>query len=145
MVKYLGPKAKKIRSLGYIEGFYKKHKQYSNKTPGEHGILLRRKKIRSYISEDFKMELQNVQRLKLCFGINSKKLKNLVFDSIKNQESISSLLKKRLDFRIFLLGLCKSIREARQKINHKKVSVNGFIINKPGYICYNEDQINLFI
>ncbi len=143
MVKYLGPKAKKIRSLGYIEGFYKKNKQYANKTPGEHGILLKRKKSRSYISEDFKVELQKIQRIKLCFGIQSKQLKSLNKRCLKMQESIPFLLKKRLDFIIFSLGLCKSIRESRQKINHKKVSVNGFIVSKPGYSCSREDKISL--
>jgi small subunit ribosomal protein S4 len=145
MVKYLGPKARKIRYLGYIEGFYKKNKQYTNKTPGEHGIILKRKKNRSYISEDFKVELQKIQRIKMCFGIQSKKLKSLNKRSLKLQESISFLLKKRLDFIIFFLGLSKSIREARQKINHKKVSVNGFIISKPGYLCSSEDKIDLIV
>lgn len=43
-------------------------------------------------------------------------------------------LNRRLQTIVFKKELTKSVKEARQKIVHKKVLVNGKVINKPSYI-----------
>lgn len=141
MVKFLGPKYKKIRTLGFIRGIFSNQKKFKNKTPGEHGTIRTQKGLRSYISEDYKEMIFAHQRIKYMHGINSNQFKKALKVSKKFNSSIFQYLKSRLDFKVFNLGFCKSIREARFLVNHNKVLVNGFKVSKPGYISSNLDHI----
>ncbi len=47
---------------------------------------------------------------------------------------IQNYLKRRLQTIVFKKELSQSVREARQLITHKKVLVNGRVIDKPSYI-----------
>ena len=54
-------------------------------------------------------------------------------------------LARRLQTIVFKKGLSNTIKEARQKIVHRKISVDGKVINKPSYIVpvELEDKITI--
>jgi len=64
----------------------------------------------------------------------------LKVSSIENILSLNSrdYLERRLQTIIFKKGLVSSIKGARQKITHKKVLVDGKIVNIPSYIVFKE-------
>ena len=59
--------------------------------------------------------------------------------------NIKSYLERRLQTVVFKRRLANTIKEARQKIVHKKVLIDGKVINKPSYIVpiKLEDKITL--
>jgi small subunit ribosomal protein S4 len=57
--------------------------------------------------------------------------------------SFAYFLESRLDVVLYRSNLFPSIYSARQYINHKKVFVNGSIVNKPGYRLKVEDIVSV--
>ena len=53
------------------------------------------------------------------------------------------LLESRLDINLVRLKLVKTIFQAKQLINHKKVKVNHKIINKPNFLLKKGDIIHI--
>jgi len=47
---------------------------------------------------------------------------------------IEEILDRRLQTKVFTLGLAKSIHDARVMIGHKHIAVNGAIVDKPGFL-----------
>ena len=52
-------------------------------------------------------------------------------------------LESRLDINILRLRLARTIFQAKQLINHKKIKVNNKIISKPNFILNKGDIINI--
>jgi small subunit ribosomal protein S4 len=75
-------------------------------------------------------------------------LGNLVKEGFKVKDSLDILalteediLSRRLQTIVFKLGLAHTPKEARQLITHKKVSVNGKVVNIPSYpVKVNEEN-----
>lgn len=66
-------------------------------------------------------------------------------DIVRNLERVLDLevthfLERRLQQRVFDLGLCNSVHHARNLIYQRRVSVKGQIVNKPGYIVKDDDD-----
>jgi len=57
--------------------------------------------------------------------------------------SFAYFLESRLDVVLYRANFFSSIFSARQYINHKKVYVNGLVVNKPGYQVKIDDLINV--
>nr|YP_009478264.1 ribosomal protein s4 [Prototheca stagnorum]BBD20171.1 ribosomal protein s4 [Prototheca stagnorum] len=55
--------------------------------------------------------------------------------------ALDKLLNSRLDVVLFYLGISPTMKAARQLINHRHISINGKTINKPSYICKENDRI----
>ncbi len=84
-------------------------------------------------------------KLRRFYGnIRKKKFKrnfnNLIFTPQIATRSFAYFLESRLDIILFRSNFFQSIFAARQYINHKKVFVNGVLVNKPGY-CLRIDDI----
>ena len=58
-------------------------------------------------------------------------------------KSFAYFLESRLDVVLYRSNFFKSIFCAKQVINHKKVYVNGVLVNKPGYRLKMDDVISL--
>ena len=134
MAKYLGPKGKIARRLGFaLAGSPKTQKilmRRPNK-PGEHGggrpgklteygkLLLEKQKMRwSYglLEKQFRLYYQRARRIKGNAGHN-----------------LLALLETRLDTMIFRLQLAPSIWSARQLVLHGHFLVNGRKVNIASY------------
>jgi len=57
--------------------------------------------------------------------------------------SFAYFLEGRLDVILYRANFFKSIFEARQYINHKKIYVNGLLVTKPGFLIFINDIITV--
>ena len=53
------------------------------------------------------------------------------------------LLETRLDTLCFTLGFAKTIRQARQLVNHGHITINGKVLNIPSFQCRLNDVISV--
>merc|ERR1711928_57475 len=56
---------------------------------------------------------------------------------------VSCFLERRLQHRVFELGLASSVHHARKLINHRRIMVDGRIVNKPGFIVDGEAEAKI--
>lgn len=124
-------KEKKERSLG-TKLFLKGERCSSPKCvmvrrphrPGVHGHKPRP------LSE-YGRQLQEKQKARLIYGLTNRQMESLFKKFSK--EKISLTLEMRLDRVVFLLGLAKSPRIARQLISHGHILVNNKKVRVPSY------------
>lgn len=94
--------------------------------PGAHGE--KRKKAPS----EYGVQLAEKQKLQIIYGLSGKQITNL-FKNQSEKNTILRNLEKRLDRTVFLLGLAKSPRIARQLISHGHILVNQKKVTIPSY------------
>ncbi len=115
-------KEKKERSLG-VKLFLKADRCNSPKCvtvrrpnrPGQHGTRRSNK-------TEYGTQLQEKQKIQIYFGLNNRQMQQLFKLS---PEVIKARLMERLDQVVFLIGLARSPRIARQLIGHGHIMVNG--------------------
>ncbi|MAF79479.1 30S ribosomal protein S4 [bacterium] len=84
--------------------------------PGAHGA-------KHHSVSEYGTQLQEKQKLQIIYGLTNKQTSNL-FKHKKTKEAIVAKLEKRLDRTVFLLGIAKSPRIARQLVSHGHILVN---------------------
>ena len=96
----------------------------------------------------FQKRLFEKQQLKNFYGcIHEYQIKNILKNLLKKQNKINVfqkfmiLLDSRLDINLVRLKLVKTIFQAKQLINHKKIKINNKIISKPNFILKKGDII----
>ena len=104
--------------------------------PGIHGPRLRRK-----VSE-YGTGLNEKQKLRYMYGLTEKQFR-LTFDVAKAQRGVTSEQFMRLDSVVYLLGLARTRRAARQFVCHGHVLVNGSKVDVPSYRCSAGDEISV--
>ena len=141
MSRYTGPKARINRRFACE--IFPSCKAVERKPyfPGIHGPRLRRK-----VSE-YGTGLNEKQKLRYMYGLTEKQFR-LTFDVAKAQRGITSeqfmrLLEMRLDSVVYLLGLARTRRAARQFVCHGHVLVNGHKVDIPSYRCVAGDEISV--
>ena len=158
MSRYLGPRLRIIRRLGYLIGLTRKKpspkllnpdaRRGIRKVipPGQHGRSKSFKKKPYESNEyDFLIRLKLKQRIRYHYGITEKQLVNYVRQARKIKGStgrvLLRLLEMRLDNTVFRLHMAPTIRAARQLINHGHIYVNNKKIGIPSYSCKPKDII----
>jgi small subunit ribosomal protein S4 len=134
-------KEKKERALG-VKLFIKADRCNSPKCvmirrpyrPGMHG-----QKHRAL--SDYGRSLQEKQKLQIVYGLNNNQMANL-FKKYDKWEIIQKL-EMRLDRVVYLLGLSRSQRIARQLVSHGHVLVNGRKVTIPSYTVKVGDVISI--
>ncbi len=106
--------------------------------PGQHGRA--RKRILGY-----GIQLREKQKLKRYYGMSEQQFR-LYFKRAEQQkgvtgENLLSMLERRLDNVVFLLGFGRSRAHARQLIGHGHFQVNGRKVSVPSYILASGDEI----
>lgn len=137
-------KEKKERALG-TKLFIKAERCNSHKCatirkpyrPGQHGNKRRQK------SSEFAEQLQEKQKIQIVYGLTNKQMRKLFLRYSDSPEKIVSILEKRLDRVVFLLGFAASTRIARQMVAHGHILVNDRIINFPSYQVKENDVISI--
>lgn len=117
-----------------------KRKKFLYKISGTENELKRKRrsiKINNYI---------NKLKLKKFYGnINQKQFKKMLKKKSLSSNVLSKsffyCLESRLDVILYRSNFVDSIFVARQIINHKKVLINGRVVNKPGYRLSLNDMI----
>jgi len=97
----------------------------------------------------FQKRLFEKQQFKNFYGcIPEYQLKNLFKLLKKKKNTINTfkefvlLLESRLDINVVRLKLAKTIFQAKQLINHKKIKVNNRIVSKPNFLLKKGDIIS---
>jgi len=136
MSRYRGPRFKKIRRLGALPGL-------TNKRPRAGSDL--RNQSRSGKRSQYRIRLEEKQKLRFHYGITERQLLKYVRIARKTKGStgkvLLQLLEMRLDNIIFRLGMAPTIPGARQLVNHRHILVNDRIVDIPSYRCKPEDTI----
>nr|UQT68353.1 ribosomal protein S4 [Nothophytophthora sp.] len=117
---------------------FKKRLRYSNEIKPE-----KRKKF-------FQKRLFEIQQFRNFYGcIHKYQLKNL-FQKLNQKNNKINIFKKfiillesRLDINIVRLKIARTVFQAKQLINHKKIKVNNKIINKPNFLLQKGDTIHI--
>jgi len=152
MGRYTGPKEKLSRREG-INLFLKGARSFSDKNgvarkpyaPGQHGNK-RRVRLSNY-----GIQLREKQKVKRIYGVRERQFKNYykeanrvakVNGTDKGLEMLS-LLERRLDNVVYMLGLAPSRGAARQYVSHKHITVNGQVLNIPSYKVSIGDEIGI--
>lgn len=95
----------------------------------------------------FKFFLQNKQIFKLYYGAFSKNFTKKVFtkfkNSLKNYFTFFDFIELRLDIILYRSKFASSIRNARQLINHKHLTINKNIMTKYSYILKKGDIVKI--
>jgi len=108
--------------------------------PGEHGRARRR--ILGY-----GIQLREKQRLKRYYGMSEKQFR-LFFDRAERRrgitgENLLSMLERRLDNVVFIIGFSHSRIHARQLITHGHIRINDRKVSIPSYQVDEGDVISL--
>tara|TARA_Y100000746_G_scaffold12082_1_gene10034 strand:- start:3380 stop:3976 length:597 start_codon:yes stop_codon:yes gene_type:complete len=139
MARYRGPRVKIVRRLGELPGLTTK---VPNRTygPGQHGQASSTGKL-----TQFRVRLQEKQKLRYNYGISEKQLLAYVRRARRAKgptgEVLLQMLEMRLDSTIYRLGFAPTIRAARQYVSHGLITVNGQTVNIPSYNCLAGETI----
>jgi small subunit ribosomal protein S4 len=160
MSRYRGPRLRIIRRLGKLPGLTNKQPKSVTpwgvrsalekhvKTPGQHGKTRSQiKKSGSRISLDYRIRLEEKQKLRYNYGISERQLQRYVQKAKTSKGSTGELLlqflEMRLDNIVFRLGLAPTISAAKQFVTHGHIKVNGKKVNLPSYQCQEKDIISV--
>nr|YP_010313925.1 ribosomal protein S4 [Pterisanthes heterantha]YP_010315071.1 ribosomal protein S4 [Ampelocissus ascendiflora]UNA63490.1 ribosomal protein S4 [Pterisanthes heterantha]UNA64636.1 ribosomal protein S4 [Ampelocissus ascendiflora] len=136
MSRYRGPRFKKIRRLGALPGL-------TSKRPRAGSDL--RNQSRSGKRSQYRIRLEEKQKLRFHYGLTERQLLNYVRIAGKAKGAtgriLLQLLEMRLDNILFRLGMASTIPVARQLVNHRHILVNGRIVDIPSYRCKSQDII----
>lgn len=92
-------------------------------------------------------QLLEKQRLRAYYGLLEKQFKKYVDQAMKSSDkpgtALMQSLECRLDNMVYRMGFAKSIREARQMVNHNHIRVNGRKVTFPSYGLSVGDVITL--
>lgn len=108
--------------------------------PGMHGI-------RSYKRlSNYGEQLRAKQRIKRSYGVLETQLKNYYLQAKRMSgvigDNLLSLLERRLDNVVYTAGLSQSRCQAKQFVSHKKIFVNGKVLNINSYLVKIGDVIS---
>jgi small subunit ribosomal protein S4 len=142
MSRYRGPKLKISRRLGSLPGLTTKKSKKLNR-PGKDGNSIEAGKKLS----EYAIRLEEKQKLKYNYGLTENQLFRYVKEARRRQGVtgliLLQLLEMRLDTLCFTLGFAKTIRQARQLVNHGHVTINGKVLNIPSFQCRLNDVIGV--
>jgi len=120
-------------------------------------LFKKRLKFKKFIKPEKKMKffqkrLFEKQQFKFFYGcIQEYKLKNILkkLNNKKNKINIFKnfilLLEHRLDVNLVRLKIAKTIFQAKQLINHKKIKVNNQIVNKSNFLLQTGDIVSRIV
>nr|YP_009427888.1 ribosomal protein S4 [Kingdonia uniflora]ASV47764.1 ribosomal protein S4 [Kingdonia uniflora] len=136
MSRYRGPRFKKIRRLGALPGLTSKRPRLESD---------RRKQSRSVKRSQYRIRLEEKQKLRFHYGLTERQLLKYVRIAGKTKgatgQVLLQLLEMRLDNILFRLGMASTIPGARQLVNHRHILVNGRRVDIPSYRCKPRDII----
>jgi len=145
MAKYQGPDCRLCR-VEKVKLFFKGDKCLTDKcpierrtyAPGQHGR--NRKRVLGYA-----IQLREKQKLKRFYGMSEEQFR-FFFQRAERQkgvtgENLLSMLERRLDNAVYLMGFSLSRGHARQLIGHGHLRVNGHRVNIPSALLNVGDVV----
>lgn len=137
MAKMMGPRFKMCRSLGLnVVGHPKAMDRATNTTSRDSKKL-----------SDYGIQLLEKQRLRAYYGVLEKQFAKYVNKALKAGSNpgpiFLSALETRFDNMVYRMGFARSIRQARQMVNHGHFLINGKKVDRPSYAIKVGDVISL--
>ena len=137
MAKMMGPRFKMCRILGLnVVGHPKAMDRATNTTSRDS------KKLSNY-----GLQLLEKQRLRAYYGVLEKQFAKYVYKALKTGSNPGPIflanLETRFDNMVYRMGFARSIRQARQMVNHGHFLVNGKKVDIPSYAIKVGDVISL--
>lgn len=143
MSRYTGPRQRIARRLGGAElpGLLVSKELRRPYPPGQHGPTQRIK------LSDYAIRLREKQKLRHHYGVNERQFRRYMVNAKKTKgntgENLLVTLESRLDNVIFRLGFTRTIRAARQLVNHGHIEVNGQRVDIPSFNCSPGDVVQV--
>jgi small subunit ribosomal protein S4 len=142
MSRYLGPRVKKLRTLGLdLPGLTAKSMERRPFKPGQHGQRRRGRK------SDYGRQLVEKQKIRYNYGIGERQLRRLMKEARRNKmatgDKLGQLIERRFDNVVFRAGFARTIPAARQLVNHSHFMVNDRKVNIPSFRVKEGDIITL--
>lgn len=111
-----------------------------NYQPGAHGTKGTSRK------SEYGLQLVEKQKAKAEYNLRERQFAKIFKHAMRAKENTGEellrLLELRLDNVVYRLGLASSRSEARQLVGHRKVKLNGKIVNIPSIILKSHDKIS---
>jgi len=111
-----------------------------NFAPGQHG------KMRSKLS-DYGLQLREKQKMKKFYGVLERQFRKAFYQASRMKgvtgSNLVQLMERRLDNLVYRLLWAASRGEARQMVRHRKIYVNGVLVDIPSYLVRTGDQITV--
>lgn len=133
MSRYTGPRLRIVRRLGGAElpGLIVPRELRRPYPPGQHGPTQRIK------LSDYAIRLREKQKLRAHYGVSEKQIRGYMVKAKRapgnTGENLLSFLESRLDNVVFRLGFTRTVRAARQMVNHGHITVGGHRVDVPSY------------
>jgi small subunit ribosomal protein S4 len=133
MSRYVGPRVKRMRSLGVdLPGLSRKSMEKRQNPPGDHGESRRGRK-----TSDYGRQLKEKQKLRYNYGLGERQMRLLVGKARRSKDEtgkkIVELLERRLDNLVFRAGFARTIPAARQLVCHGHIRVDGKKVDIASY------------
>jgi len=132
MSRYRGPRLKLISRVGALPGLTMKP------------LRLRKKKSKPRKTQ-YRVRLEEKQKLRFHYGISERQLLQYVRSARRSKgstgQTLLQALEMRLDNVLYRAGLAPTIPAARQLVNHGHVRVNERLVDIPSYRCRLKDKI----
>lgn len=143
MSRYTGPRLRIVRRLGGAElpGLVVPRELRRPYPPGQHGPTQRIK------LSDYAIRLREKQKLRAHYGVSEKQIRRYMVKAKRapgnTGENLLSFLESRLDNVVFRLGFVRTVRAARQVVNHGHITVGGHRVDIPSYQVRPGDVIGV--
>jgi len=142
MSRYRGPKLRISRRLGLLPDLTTKKSKKLNRPGKDRNLVEIGKKLSEYA-----IRLEEKQKLKYNYGLTENQLFRYVKEARRRQGVtgliLLQLLEMRLDKLCLTVGFAKTIRQARQLVNHGHITINGKVLNIPSFQCRLNDVISV--
>ena len=97
-------------------------------------------------TSDYGRQLHEKQKARFTYGLMEKQFRRYYDKALKSQgstgEIILQLLERRLDNIVYRLGLASTRHHARQLVNHRKITVNGKLVDISSCILNKDDVVS---
>ena len=137
MAKMMGPRFKMCRSLGLNVVGHPKAMDRANNTTSRASRKL----------SDYGIQLLEKQRLRAYYGVLEKQFAKYVHKALSAGSNpgpiFLSALETRFDNMVYRMGFARSIRQARQMVNHGHLLINGKKVDRPSYALKVGDVVSL--
>src|SRR5699024_3437501 len=147
MSRFTGSLWKKSRRFGISLTGSGKELQKRRYAPGQNGANARRK-----VSE-YGLQQQEKQKIRFKYGFNERQYRILFNEARKMKgihgENFMIMLESRLDSLVYLIGLTRTCRQARQLVKHGHILVDGKRVDtssyrfKPGQVITIRERSNI--
>lgn len=96
---------------------------------------------------DYAKQLRAKQKAKTIYNLLETQFKNYYLEASKTKgktgESLLQLIERRLDNVVYRLAFTKTRSAARQLVSHRKIMLNGKIVNIPSYLVKINDKVEI--